>query len=501
MDDSCLKAGDVPVSELERHKPSIDIHSKLEIVKDSNGECSMLARPILPTDVHQHLVDHKDEIYSILTAGFNEDFIRLNDVSPAGEFEAQRAFISCSNEFELAADEMEYGPSTPTSDITLSSETFGGGEGGGNGNGNDTAMPDNGPNESDNPSRRCSEEGDGPDDDDSDDNTDGSFHSAISAKATDAGLDKSGGGDLAIGPSPSGVGVDEPYAAFDIRFKVKPSLSCRDMHYLRLKGTLESKELGTQYYTSPDTISASRVRFRQLDFHHTCNMSHSRKESYRQFYARVNVETSRKCPIYLNDVYPNSSQRILVDGTTKVTEAKEQTGGCQFIGSAITSWLPFLATVSPSVSVSKTQTHKAALAKEHTERTEQVDTSRGLRWGYHVDDEWTRQNGLRLTDTPSRLPTAQFDFLGREAGCRCPEKLNVTVRSYWSLSPASESGGLVKANREVHFQTWHVHRDVNAWVGHDCSNHKLGGQVKDTYVTEMGIPFYVLNDRDCMAQD
>ncbi|KAF9014869.1 hypothetical protein BDZ89DRAFT_437788 [Hymenopellis radicata] len=177
-------------------------------------------------------------------------------------------------------------------------------------------------------------------------------------------------------------------------------------------------------------------------------MSQGKKESYQQFYARVNVETSHKCPIYLNDVYPNSSQRI-VDGKT---EAKEKTGWCQFIGSAITSWLPFLATVSPSVSVSKTQTRKTALAKGHTERTEQVDTSRGLRWGYHVDDEWTRQNGLRLTDTPSRLPTAQFDFLGREAGRRCPEKLHVTVRSYWSLSPASESGGLVNANREVHFR-------------------------------------------------
>ncbi|KAF8999887.1 hypothetical protein BDZ89DRAFT_1082573 [Hymenopellis radicata] len=446
--------------------------SKLETVKDSNGECSMFARPILPTDVHQHLVT--------LAAGFDEDFIRLNDVSPAGQFEAQRAFISCSTGFKLAADELErllvelstlLAPfsgilETPTRNFCLTpshndqepTSSHCRHLNRGNGNGNDMEMADNGPNESDNPSRRRSEEGDG------------------GSEATVAGSDKSSGGDGGdpISPSPSGVGVAEPYAAFDIKFKVKPSPSCRDMHYLRLKGTLESKELGTQYYTSPDTISTSRVRFRKLEFHRTCNISDGRKESYHQFYARVDVETSHKGPIYLNNVYPKSSQRI-VDGKTKLD---------------ITSWLPFLATVSPSVSVSKTQTRKTAMAKEHTEngaRIEQVDTSRGLRWAYHVDDEWTRQNGLRLTDTP-------------ESGRRCPEKLHVTVhfRNIGVQVTMALPLNLTK--------TWHVHRDVNVWVGRDCK-HKLGGQVKDTYlygnhgVPENGTLFYALNDRDCMAPD
>ncbi len=71
-------------------------------------------------------------------------------------------------------------------------------------------------------------------------------------------------------------------------------------------------------------------------------------------------------------------------------------------------------------------------------RVQHLDTRRVLRWGYHVEDDWARQNVLRLTDTPSLCPGAKFDFLGEEAGLRCPKKMQITVCSYWSLAHISD---------------------------------------------------------------
>lgn len=225
-------------------------------------------------------------------------------------------------------------------------------------------------------------------------------------------------------------------------------------------------------------VSACNFRFLELDFEGKSEYGDTR--AHQQFYANINVDVGER-PFHVGNPRPKSTPRQ--SSVMEQVQVLESSKGIQGNG-ALKSLGPL-----PSFDVSaggsrSTKQGSSQKVLVNMNRIKQGQTETGVHWGYIVDDPGTAENGLRLTSSPSDLPSATVTFLGKEQGLTPPKGLKVNIDSYWTMPEAAISDGWLWWSRGKQ----PILKDLCVRVNFNMDTHLRGSWTlfRDVCVGEMG---------------
>lgn len=173
---------------------------------------------------------------------------------------------------------------------------------------------------------------------------------------------------------------------------------------------------------------SSCIRFRHLDFYGDAGKT-GVNERYRQSFAFLKIDVGKQ-RFHLFDVEPQSMSRQ--DSKVKQVETNERTRQHQVNMSTNFSVLPWKVTMGGmygNATARRSGTTEECLV--NINRIIQTKTGRDTSWCYFVNDEWVQENGLR-----GLTPSASFSFFGTDERREKPEKLNIEIKSKWTMPDA-----------------------------------------------------------------